>query len=86
LSSQLPELEAKIEELQLVGNDNELNISEEVTKLRAKSRKLTENIYAKLTPWQVVQVARTSPSTLFPRLYSAHFYRLGRDAWRPSLW
>lgn len=54
----IAELEAKIEELQLVGNDNELNISEEVTKLRAKSRKLTENIYAKLTPWQVVQVAR----------------------------
>ena len=54
----IAELEAKIEELQLVGNDNELNISEEVTKLRVKSRKLTENIYAKLTPWQVVQVAR----------------------------
>ena len=54
----IAELEAKIEELQLVGNDNELNIAEEVTKLREKSRKLTQNIYAKLTPWQVVQVAR----------------------------
>ena len=49
----IAELEAKIEELQLVGNDNELNIAEEVTKLREKSRKLTQNIYAKLTPWQV---------------------------------
>jgi acetyl-CoA carboxylase carboxyl transferase subunit alpha len=44
--------------LQLVGNDNDLNIAEEVTKLREKSRKLTESIYSKLTAWQVVQVAR----------------------------
>jgi acetyl-CoA carboxylase carboxyl transferase subunit alpha len=54
----IAELEAKIEELNLVGNDNELNIAEEVAKLRGKSRKLTESIYSKLTPWQVVQVAR----------------------------
>jgi len=54
----IAELEAKIEELHLVGNDNELNITEEVSRLRGKSRKLTENIYSKLTPWQVVQVAR----------------------------
>jgi len=54
----IAELEAKIEELQLVGNDNDLNIADEVTKLRDKSRKLTEGIYTKLTPWQVVQVAR----------------------------
>jgi acetyl-CoA carboxylase carboxyl transferase subunit alpha len=52
------ELEAKIEELQLVGNDNDLNINEEIAKLRAKSVKLTEKIYADLTPWQVVKVAR----------------------------
>jgi acetyl-CoA carboxylase carboxyl transferase subunit alpha len=54
----IAELEGKIEELQLVGNDNDLNIAEEVTKLREKSRKLTESIYSKLTAWQVVQVAR----------------------------
>ena len=51
-------LEGKIEELQLVGNDNDLNISEEIAKLREKSTKLTESIYAQLTPWHVVQVAR----------------------------
>lgn len=51
-------LEAKIEELQMVGNDNELNITEEVAKLRDKSRKLTEKIYSDLSAWQVVQVAR----------------------------
>ena len=54
----IAELEAKIEELQLVGNDNDLNIADEVSKLRNKSQKLTEGIYSKLTPWQVVQVAR----------------------------
>jgi len=52
------ELEAKIEELQLVGNDNDLNINDEIARLRAKSIKLTEKIYADLTPWQVVKVAR----------------------------
>ncbi|UTW46188.1 acetyl-CoA carboxylase carboxyltransferase subunit alpha [bacterium SCSIO 12696] len=54
----IAELEAKIEELQLVGNDNDLNITEEIAKLRDKSHKLTESIYSSLTPWQVVQVAR----------------------------
>ncbi len=54
----IAELEAKIEELQLVGSDNDLNITDEIGKLREKSIKLTENIYSDLTPWQVVQVAR----------------------------
>ncbi len=54
----IAELEGKIEELQLVGSDNEINISDEVEKLREKSVKLTESIYSSLTPWQVVQVAR----------------------------
>jgi len=54
----IAELEAKIEELQLVGNDNDLNITEEITKLREKSTKLTESIYSNLSAWQVVQVAR----------------------------
>ncbi|MBK14934.1 MAG: acetyl-CoA carboxylase carboxyl transferase subunit alpha [Porticoccaceae bacterium] len=52
------ELEAKIGELQLVGGGDGLNIADEVSKLKAKSRKLTDKIYSKLTPWQVVQVAR----------------------------
>jgi acetyl-CoA carboxylase carboxyl transferase subunit alpha len=54
----IAELEAKIEELQLVSNDNKINISDEVGKLREKSRKLTEKIYGSLTPWQIVRVAR----------------------------
>lgn len=54
----IAELEGKIEELQLVGSDNRLNIGDEISRLRDKSTKLTESIYANLTPWQVVQVAR----------------------------
>ncbi len=54
----IAELEAKIEELRLVGNDAKLNISDEISKLREKSNKLTEKIFANLTPWQVVQIAR----------------------------
>lgn len=54
----IADLEAKIEELQLVGSDNDLNIAEEISKLRDKSVKLTESIYSDLSPWQVVKVAR----------------------------
>ncbi|MFL0799999.1 MAG: acetyl-CoA carboxylase carboxyltransferase subunit alpha [Agarilytica sp.] len=54
----IAELEGKIEELQLVGTDNDLNINEEINRLRDKSEKLTEGIYSNLSSWQVVQVAR----------------------------
>jgi len=54
----IAELEGKIEELQLVGTDNDLNISDEIDRLKEKSEKLTESIYSNLTPWQIVQVAR----------------------------
>jgi acetyl-CoA carboxylase carboxyl transferase subunit alpha len=54
----IADLEVKIEELRLVGSDNEINISEEIETLRAKSTKLTEKIYANLSPWDIVRVAR----------------------------
>ena len=54
----IADLEGKIEELQLVGSDNDLNIGDEIAKLREKNTKLTESIYSNLTPWQVVKVAR----------------------------
>ena len=54
----IAELEVKIEELQLVGSDNDINISEEINKLRDKSVKLTEKIYSNLSPWDIVKVAR----------------------------
>ena len=54
----IAELEGKIEELQLVGSDNDLNITEEIARLREKSNRLTETIYANLSAWDVVKVAR----------------------------
>lgn len=54
----IAELQAKIEELRLVGSDNEINIQEEIEKLEGKSRSLTESIFSKLSPWQISQLAR----------------------------
>jgi len=54
----IADLEVKIEELQLVGSDNEINISSEIENLREKSTKLTEKIYSNLSAWDIVKVAR----------------------------
>ena len=54
----IAELEAKIEELRFVGDDAEININEEVVRLRGKSEALTKSIFAKLSAWQIAQVAR----------------------------
>ncbi len=62
----IAELEAKIEELRFVGDDSEININEEVQRLRDKSEALTKSIFSKLSAWQVAQVARhpSRPYTL----------------------
>jgi acetyl-CoA carboxylase carboxyl transferase subunit alpha len=56
----IAELEAKIEELRLVnqGGEFDLNIEEEITKLREKSSELSRKIFADLGAWQVSQIAR----------------------------
>ena len=54
----IAELEAKIEELRYVGSDSEINISEEIQRLQAKSRELTESIFANLKSAQIAQLAR----------------------------
>jgi acetyl-CoA carboxylase carboxyl transferase subunit alpha len=54
----IAELEAKIDELHYVGDDADINITDEITKLKEKSRTLTESIFSSLTPWQVSQLAR----------------------------
>ena len=54
----IAELISKIDELRLVGNRNELNISAEVSKLEAQAKKLTEQIFSNLSAWQVSQIAR----------------------------
>jgi len=54
----IADLEAKIEALRLVGNDNDLNISEEISKLADKSISLTESIFSNLSAAQVSKVSR----------------------------
>lgn len=70
----IAELEVKIEELQLVGSDNEINISSEIENLREKSTKLTEKIYSNLSAWDIVKVARhpQRPYTMdyIPRIFT----------------
>ena len=62
----IAELEAKIDELRYVGDDAELNINDEIARLKEKSASLTKGIFAKLSPWQVARVARheSRPYTL----------------------
>src|SRR3954466_8284527 len=52
------ELETKIDELRFVQDDSALDISEEISRLQKKSQQLTKEIYAKLSAWQISQVAR----------------------------
>ena len=54
----IAELESKIEELRFVQDDSAVDIAEEIERLEKKSAQLTKDIYVKLTPWQISQVAR----------------------------
>ena len=54
----IAELEAKIDELRYVGDDSEININDEVARLKDKSETLTKSIFGKLSSWQIAQVAR----------------------------
>jgi len=70
----IADLEAKIEALRLTGKGGDLNITEEVGRLQAKSKRLTESIFTSLSPWQISQLARhpLRPYTLdyVPRVFS----------------
>ena len=78
LDFELPiaELEAKIEELQLVNNGQELDLDleEQITQLREKNTELTKKIFSGLDPWQTARVARhpQRPYTLdyLPRIFT----------------
>jgi acetyl-CoA carboxylase carboxyl transferase subunit alpha len=54
----IAELETKIEELRYVQDDAAADISDEIQRLTKRSQSLTKDIYGKLNPWQVAQVAR----------------------------
>ena len=54
----LAELEGKIEELRHLADGGDLNIADEVSRLETKVDRLLRQTYAKLSPWQKVQLAR----------------------------
>lgn len=54
----IAELESKIEELRMVTSEGGVNIGEEIKKLKQKNHELTKKIFANLSDWQVVKLAR----------------------------
>src|ERR1700728_3814371 len=78
----IAELEAKIEELRHVTSEPEVSIKDEISRLQAKSRQLTRNIFANLTPWQITQLAR-HPQRPYPLDYTtmilSEFHELHGD-------
>lgn len=54
----IEELNQKIQALRMVGDDSEINLTDEIERLEAKVVELTKHVFNKLEPWQVVQMAR----------------------------
>jgi len=78
----IAELETRIEELRYVQDDSAVDISEEIQRLTKRSQSLTKDIYGKLNPWQVAQVARhpQRPYTLdYVQALFTHFEELHGD-------
>ena len=69
----IADLQAKIEELRLVGNDNSLNIGDEIARLQDKSESLTESIFGNLTSWQIARLAR-HPQRPYTLDYIKHLF------------
>src|SRR5881394_3453701 len=78
----IAELETKIEELRYAQDDSAVDISDEIQRLTKRSQTLTKDIYGKLSPWQVAQVARhpQRPYTLdYVQMLFTHFEELHGD-------
>jgi acetyl-CoA carboxylase carboxyl transferase subunit alpha len=78
----IAELETKIEELRYAQDDSAVDISEEIQRLTKRSQTLTKDIYGKLSPWQVAQVARHAqrPYTLdYVQMLFTHFEEMHGD-------
>ena len=54
----IAELEAKIEELRNVENDQDINVNKEISALKKRSDDLTRSIFSSLTSWQISQISR----------------------------
>lgn len=69
----IADLEGKIEALRFAQDDSAVDISEEIGRLEKKGQTLTKEIYAKLTPWQISQVAR-HPQRPYTLDYIEHIF------------
>ncbi len=69
----LADLQDKIEQLRFVQDDPAVDISDEIARLESKSQKLTKELYAKLTPWQIAKVAR-HPQRPYTLDYLQHIF------------
>ena len=78
----IAELETRIEELRFAQDDSATDITDEIQRLTKRSATLTKDIYGKLSPWQVAQVARhpQRPFTLdYVQNLFTHFEELHGD-------
>ena len=69
----IAELEEKIAQLRFVQDDPAVDISGEIARLEKKSVSLTRDLYAKLQPWQISQVAR-HPQRPYTLDYMQHMF------------
>ena len=76
------ELQQKIEELRHSTAGSEVSLTEEIARLEQKSKELTEQVFANLTPWQVAQMAR-HPHRPYALDYIKAIIQLAAD--RPDL-
>ena len=54
----IAELEAKIEELRSVENEQDIDVNKEISALKKRSDDLTQSIFSSLTSWQISQISR----------------------------
>ncbi len=54
----IEELHQKIQALRMLGDDRDFNLSEEIARLEIKAEELTDQVFSRLDPWQVTQMAR----------------------------
>lgn len=69
----IADLEEKIEELSSVSGSDDLNLADEVARLREKNQALTAKIYSNLSPWDIVRVAR-HPQRPYSLDYIQHIF------------
>ena len=62
----LDDLYEKIEELKLLSNDSNIDLTKDISKIEKRAEKMKKEIYDSLTPSQIIQIARhpNRPTTL----------------------